>query len=149
MSQAKAAETMAHVERLDPLLQALPLLEPAWKQRIQAADSDRALATYQKLFDAAPLRAAVRAAKARQLLAVMDEPGDPKAPAELDGERPHAVRVTLTEMESGNVRLRYRGNVDPSWISERTRAEYASGIDGCALALDLRNAVLGRVATAQ
>jgi hypothetical protein len=91
----------------------------------------------------------VRAAKARQLLAVMDEPGDPKAPAGLDGERAHAVRVTLTEMGSGQVRLRHRGAVDPSWLSANTRAEYASGIDGCALAVDLRNAVLGRVATAQ
>jgi hypothetical protein len=79
----------------------------------------------------------------------MDEPGDPKAPAELDGERAHAVRVTLTEMESGQVRIRYRGAVDPSWLSANARAEHASGIDGCALALDLRNAVLGRIATAQ
>src|SRR5688572_10624831 len=38
LSQAKAAEAMAHVERLDPLLQTLPLLEPAWQKRIQAAD---------------------------------------------------------------------------------------------------------------
>ena len=89
------------------------------------------------------------AAKARQLLAVMDEPGDPKAPAELDGERPHAVRVTLTDLSSGQIRLRYRATVDPSWLSPTTRAEYASGIDGCALAVDLRNALLGRVAIAQ
>jgi hypothetical protein len=143
LSQGAAATSMAHVERLDPLLQALPLLEPAWQKRIQAAESDRALAGYQKLFDVAPVRAAVRAAKARQLLAVMDEPGDPKAPAELDGERPHAVRVTLIDLTSDQIRLRYRGLVDPSWLSAPARAQHASGIDSCALALDLRSALLG------
>jgi hypothetical protein len=144
LSQGKSAASVAHVERLDPLLQALPLLEPAWQKRILMAESAPALAGYQKLFDVAPIGAAVRAAKARQLLAVLDEPGDPKAPAELDGERAHAVRVTLTDLASGQIRLRYRGSVDPSWLSAAARAEYASGIDGCALALDLRNAVLGR-----
>jgi hypothetical protein len=144
LSQGKGAAAMAHVERLDPLLQALPLLGPAWRERIETAESAVALAGYQKLFDVAPIGAAVRAAKARQLLAVMDEPGDPKAPAELDGERAHPVRVTLTDLSTGQIRLRYRGSVDPTWLSAAARAEYASGIDGCALALDLRNAVLGR-----
>jgi len=144
LTKATASTVMAHVERLDPLLQALPLLDPSWKGRIEAAENAAALATYQKLFDVAPLPSAVRAAKARQLLAVMDEPGDPTVPAELDGERRHAVRVTLTDLSSGQVRLRYRGAVDPSWLSEGARAEHASGIDGCSLALDFRKAVLGR-----
>lgn len=149
-AKARAGQTrtgvtaMAHVERVDVLLRALPLLDRAWQERVRTAETSRAVASYEKLFAAAPIRAAVRAAKARQLLAVMDEPGDPKAAAELDGERPHPVRVVLTDLNTGQVRLRYRGTVDPSWLSAGARAEYASGIDSCALALDLRSAVLGR-----
>jgi hypothetical protein len=132
----------AHIERLDPLLQALPLLGRSWQQRVLAADSASALDSYRKLFEAAPIPAAVRAAKARQLLAVMDEAGPPGAPTELDGERPHPVRVVLLDLLSGELRLRFRRDVDPSFISPAVRAEYASAIDSCALAFDLRQAVL-------
>lgn len=131
----------AHVERLDPLLQALPLLGPSWQERVLAADSSSLLSSYRKLFDAAPIAAAVRAAKARQLLAVMDEAGPPGAPTELDGERPHPVRVVLLDLLSGELLLRFRRDVDPSFISSAARAEYAAAIDSCALAFDLRRAV--------
>jgi hypothetical protein len=72
---------------------------------------------------------------------VVDEPGDAKAAAELDGERPHAVRVIVTDLASDQLQLRFRHDVDPSWLSAGARAEYASGIDSCALALDLRAAL--------
>jgi hypothetical protein len=134
-------QAAAHVERLEPLLQALPLLGPAWQQRVQAAETASALRGYRKLLEVAPIRAAVRAAKARQLLLVVDEPGDAKAAAELDGESPHAVRVIVTDLASDQLQLRFRHDVDPSWLSAGARAEYASGIDSCALALDLRAAL--------
>jgi hypothetical protein len=130
----------AHIERLDPLLQALPLLGPSWQERVLAADSASVLSSYRKLFDAAPIAAAVRAAKARQLLAVMDEAGPPGAPTELDGERPHPVRVVLLDLLSGELLLRFRRDVDPSFISTAARAEYAGAIDSCALAFDLHQA---------
>jgi hypothetical protein len=40
------------------------------------------------------------------------------------------------------VRLRFRGDVDPNWLSDGARAQYASGIDSCALAFDLRQVLL-------
>jgi hypothetical protein len=36
--------------------------------------------------------------------------------------------------------LRLRRRVDPGWISPAVRAEYASGIDSCVLALDVHAA---------
>lgn len=139
-AQSKSLEVTQHVERLAPLLQALPLMGHDWTRRIQAAETAPALQTLQKLVDAAPLAAAVRAAKARQLLLVLDEPGAGSGPSELDGERPHPVRVVLTDLTSGEARLRFRHGVDPAWLSDQARAQYASGIDSCALAMDLRRA---------
>lgn len=139
-AQSKSAEVSPHVERLAPLLQALPLMGRDWARRIEVAETALALQTLQKLVDAAPLAAAVRAAKARQLLLVVDETGAGTGPTELDGERAHPVRVVLTDLASGEARLRFRQSVDPSWLSDQARAQYASGIDSCALAMDLRRA---------
>lgn len=141
-----SARSWAHVERLEPLLKVLPLLEPAWRERVEKTSGRPELASLRRLFSAAPVAAAERAAKARQLLAVVDEPGDLRTPAELDGERPHAVRIALTDLSRGKVELAYRGAVDPGWLSAATRAEYASGIDSCSLALDLRQALLAEPA---
>jgi hypothetical protein len=138
---ARGMEAHAHVQRLAPLLDVLPLLGGDWQARVVAAESAAVLSDYRKLIEGAPIRAAVRAAKARQLLLVLDEPGDTKTPAELDGERPHAVRVVLSNLADGNVELRFRKQVDPEWLSASTRAEYAASIDSCALAMDLREAL--------
>lgn len=138
---ARGMEEHAHVQRLAPLLDVLPLLGADWQARVVAAESATVLSNYRKLIEGAPIPAAVRAAKARQLLLVLDEPGDPTTPAELDGERPHAVRVVLSNLTDGNVELRFRKHVDPAWLSPPTRAEYAAGVDSCALALDLRTAL--------
>jgi len=139
-AQGKGMQVTAHVERLAPLLQVLPLLEREWAQRVQAAESLSALQKLQTLLDAAPLEAGVRAAKARQLLLVADETLTATGPTELDGERAHSVRVALVELSSGETRLRLRRGVDPSWLSEATRAQFAGGADGCALAMDIRQA---------
>jgi hypothetical protein len=139
-ARGSSMQLASHVERVAPLLQALPLFGRDWHERIEAAPTLPALRTLAELIQAAPLTAAVRAAKARQLLLVLDEPGTPTSVVELDGERPHAIRVVLVDLNRGDTRLRFRGNVDPSWLSDATRAQYASGVDGCALALDLRQA---------
>jgi hypothetical protein len=50
----------------------------------------------------------------------------------------------LSDLTSGQLLLRFRRGVDPSWLSPAARAEYASGIDSCALAFDLREALAGQ-----
>ena len=125
------------IERIQAALISVPLLLPEWQARVRAADLPE-LTKLAAVFDKAPLGAAKRALKAELLLLVLDEPGDTAGPTELDGERAHWVRVQLVELTSGAVPLRLRLRVDPSWISPATRAEHASGIDSCALALDVR-----------
>jgi hypothetical protein len=137
-AQGPSMQVTTHVERAAPLLLALHLLGKDWRERIEHAEDLRNL---EKLLDAAPLPAAVRAAKARQLLLVLDETASAKGPTELDGERAHAVRVVLVDLTNGEVRLRFRHDVDPSWLSDNARAQFAAGIDSCALAMDLRKAV--------
>jgi len=141
-AQSKSSlQVSAHVERLAPLLQALPLLGRDWTERVKSAETSEAVETLAKLVAAAPLAAAVRAAKARQLLLVLDETAAATGPTELDGERAHPVRVALVDLSNGESRLRFRGKVDPSGLSDQARAQYASGIDSCALAVDFRHAV--------
>jgi hypothetical protein len=141
-AQSKSTlQASAHVERLAPLLQALPILGRPWADRVRGTETSEAVEKLAKLVAAAPLTAAVRAAKARQLLLVLDETAAATGPTELDGERAHPVRVVLVDLVSGESRLRFRGKVDPAWVSDQARATYASGIDSCALALDFRHAV--------
>jgi hypothetical protein len=140
---AKVRETTAHVERLQAALVGLPYLAPAWEARLREAENQLELDKLTRAFDHAPLEAAKRAAKSSQLLFVLDEPGDGTGPTELDGERPHQVRVHLVDLESQQLLLRLRRRVDPAWISPGLRAEYAGAIDSCALALDVRESVTG------
>lgn len=149
-SKARAAnagdERMApasHVERLHDAILGFPILSPAWEERVAAADTRAKLKPLKTIFSRAPLRAAKHAAKAELLLYAIDEPGDGKGPTELDGERPHHVRVGLVELATEKLLLRLRRRVDPGWLSDRARAEYASGIDSCGLALDVRAEVTG------
>jgi hypothetical protein len=143
-AQGPSMQVAAHIERVEPLLRALPFLEPAFKARVVAAETSAAVATLRRYFEAAPVQAAVRAAKARQLLLVIDEPSTAKGPSELDGERPHAVRVVLTDLRNDELRLRLRRDVDPGWLTDNARAQFASGIDSCSLALDVRAALSAR-----
>ena len=90
---------------------------------------------------AAKLDETAAAARARLVLFVMDEPGGPGGVTELDGERPHDVRVTLFDLEQRSALLRIRRRVDPSTFSDRARASHASRLDACALSFDIRETV--------
>lgn len=132
----------AHIERLYDAFAGLPFFTPDWEARVRAADRLQ-LDRLQSNFQRAPLAGAQRAARARRLLFVIDEPSPANVPAELDGERPHHVRIGLLDLATGKALLRLRRYVDPSWLSEATRAEYASAVDSCVLALDVHAAVSG------
>lgn len=130
-----------HVSRLFDMLAGAPFFEPAWANQVRSSRSREELVEWNQHLNRAPMAAARRAFKARLLLVAMDEPGDPAAPAELDGERPHQVRVGVVDLASNKELLRLRRKVDPSWLSTSTRAEFARGVDDCSLALDVRKAV--------
>lgn len=130
-----------HVERLGAAFEGLPTLLPSFRDGIAEADDRFELRRYERAFDAAPLESAKRALSASLLLVLIDEAGKPNSLTELDGERPHAVRVGLVDLTRDRVLLRLRREVDPTWLSSARRPEYARGADSCTLALDVRNAV--------
>ncbi len=132
----------AQISPLFSLLAVAPLWGPAWRDSVKSASSAE-LEALTKVFRRAPVKSGVLAAKATQLLLVLDAPADLTAPAELDGERPHLVRVSLIDLRTEQVRLRLRRAVDPGWLGAAARAEYASRIDGCSLALSVRAAANG------
>lgn len=132
----------AHVHRLYDLLSGIPLLQPAWRARVRGATKMRELSQLERELRAARLDETAAAARARLVLFVLDEPSGPGGITELDGERPHDVRVTLVALEQPKPLLRVRRHVDPSAFSDRGRAGHASGLDACALSYDVRQAAL-------
>jgi hypothetical protein len=101
----------------------------------------RDLSRLERELHAAKLDETTAAARARLVLFVVDEPSAPGGVTELDGERPHDVRVTLVSLEQPKPLLRVRRRVDPSVFSDRGRANHASALDSCALSFDVREAV--------
>jgi hypothetical protein len=140
---APMQEATRHVHRLGDALLGLPILRSEWRSNIEDAEDHQSLGHWKSTFDLAPLRGAQRAAKASLLLVVVDEPGEGPGPTELDGERPHFVRVSLVDLVSNRRLLQLRRHVDPSFISTEHRSRYARGADGCALAYEVHQAVAG------
>jgi hypothetical protein len=136
-------QVASHVERLIGALLALPLLTPEFRAQIAAAPSELELERLERQLERAPLKSARRAFKSELFLFAIDEPGGAGGPTELDGERPHHVRVGLVDLTAGKLLFYLRRHVDPSFISPAMRAEYAGAIDSCALGLDVHAAVSG------
>ena len=132
-----ATAPLPNVYRLAEAYTADLLLAPQFEARVASAD-ERELGVLEHRVERARLGEVKKALAAILLLAIFDEPGDPKVAADLDGERPHDVRVEIVDLQSSKVLLRSRKHVDPSAWSATSRAEWASGMDSCALAFDVR-----------
>jgi hypothetical protein len=141
---AGVEQRTANVRLLHEAEAGVPFLSPPWEERVHAAREPAEIARLGKELDRAPLAAAKKALRAEVLIAALDEPGDGHGPTELDGERPHDVRVAVVDLAADKVLVRARLHVDPSWITTKVRSEYAAGIDACALAMDVRSAVAAR-----
>lgn len=127
----------SHVRRLHELEVGLPFLAPEVLRRAEKEMDLPTLLKTKRDLDRAPIDAAKRGARARLLLAAMDEPGE--GTTELDGERKHHVRVVLVEVLTGARLLDVRKLVDPAWISAEARPMHARAYDSCLLAKDLRS----------
>lgn len=119
----------------------LPYLQRGYKDKIEKAEDSSDLLRLRRDLERAPLAQAVEAAKSPLLLVVLDEPGAGAGPTELDGERTHWVRVGLLDLKQERTIMSTRRLVDPSWISLAKKSAYASGLDSCQLAFDIRESV--------
>ena len=126
----------ASVRRLEVAVAGLAFLEPAWEERVRAAEADD-LGGLRRQIDRAPIETAKLAAKSSALIFAVDEAGEGQGPTEIDGERPHAIRLEIVDLALAKVLLRAKKRVDPAWISVDRRPEYASKLDSCAFAFDV------------
>jgi hypothetical protein len=133
---AEAELRAANVRRLEVALVGLPFLLPAWETKVQMAEADD-LGNLRREIDRAPIERAKLAAKSSSLIFALDEAGDGQGPTEIDGERPHAIRLELVDLTRAIVLLRVKKRVDPAWISVDRRPEYAGKLDSCAFAFDV------------
>lgn len=134
----------SNVRSLHDAIVGLPFLSPTWSNKVKASTDRAEIAQLRKDLENAPIEHTKQAAKAGLLLVAIDEPRDGPGPTELDGERPHFVRVALIDVgtpSSARVLLSVRKRVDPSWISQPKRPTYALGLDSCALAFDIHEMV--------
>lgn len=131
----------SNARRLNDAIVGLPLLLPPWSERVRNAADPPELSRLRSELARTPIERTKQAAKAELLVVAIDEPGDGKGPTELDGERPHPVRLALVDLSSAKPLLRMRFSVDPSWISNARKPTYASGLDSCALAFDVHQSV--------
>lgn len=143
LSHVKAvAETIdvrtSNVVLLRDVEKGAPFLLPPWSARLASASTMQALAQLRYDLDHAPIEEAAKGLRARQLLAVGDEPAVGGGFTELEGDRDHAARVVLIDLASGAPLLRLRRRVDCSWITEARRRKWSLALDGCLLAVDAR-----------
>ena len=127
--------------RLGDAEHALAILSPAFETKVLAAGDQRELSVRKAEMDRIPLARARSALRASIVIAAADEDGAPGTPAELDGERPHDVRLVIVDLDAGHVLVRLRRRVEPSEWSQGARAEHAIGLDGCAFAFAAREAI--------
>jgi hypothetical protein len=129
-----------HARRLHDAAAGLKQLLSPWEERVRSAPELRDLDRIKSELGKVAVADAKRATQAELLIAAMDEADEP-GPADLDGERPHQVRVAVIDLRAGKVLLRTRKRVDPNWLAASTRSTFASAVDGCALAFDVRASV--------
>jgi hypothetical protein len=136
---------MHDVYRLEEAEAVSPLLQPQWVEKVRLAPEQGSLASLRREFEKAPFERGKKALEAGVLVAVMDESNRGGGPTELDGERAHEVRVAIVDLVASTVLLRTRKRVDPAWISEARRSEYAGALDACTSAIDVRERATGQV----
>jgi hypothetical protein len=134
------ANVAEHVHRLHDAESGLKQILAPWEERIRNASELRDIDHVKFDLGKVPVEETKRALRAELLIAALDEP-DEAGPADLDGERPHQVRVALIDLRAGKIVLRTRQRVDPNWLAAATRSNFASAVDGCALALDIRSGI--------
>lgn len=101
------------------------------------AEHMRQLRELRSRLEGAQIAQRARAASARTLLLVIDEPVPRGVPRDFDGEAPHDVRVVLVDLDTGEEHLRVRRHVNPVWISEKSRLSASRALDSCKLAREL------------
>jgi hypothetical protein len=135
-----APPVVASIYRLQDLTLSLNMLRPEFTDQLVHTQSLPMVQELSRAWAAAKVEQRVLSTHAQLLVAVLDEPKTPGTPVELDGAADHWARVVVIDLVSGAPLLRIRKHLDPSWVTERRRPEYAARLEACRLAFDVRHA---------
>lgn len=139
-------EFTGNVHRAHDALLSLRLLDPSIDRQIERAEELPLVVHLQHLFDEARLDERLPAVFGEVLIAVLDGPKVANTPVELDGASVHRARLVVVDIsrENAQVLLRTHFDLDPGWVSERRRHQYAQSLEGCRMAYDVRTALAHR-----
>jgi len=144
-----------NVRRLHDAAEGLYVLGSGFHERVVAADKPTVLKQLEKELAEAPVAAGMWAATAELALIVVDEqPAGMPAPKPAPGreespllarieERPHEARVAVVDLLDDKLLVRIRRRLDASERFPKARALHVAAVQGCGLALDVRDAAEG------
>ena len=136
---AMVDELTGSTRRLFELEAGARLLSPSFDAAIDAAKSGPELDRLDVIIRSVSTDTAARGGQAELLLVVVDDPPGAR-PTEPDNERPHPARVALIDLAARKPLLLLRRPVGGAPLAKANRALYAAAADGCALAVDVREA---------
>ncbi len=125
------------IQRLGDAALGLRFVASDWIKHVADATTIETIGAYRGDFDLVSFERMRGALRAEVMIAVMDEAGTTLGPTEMDGERPHPLRLVVWDLAANAPLLRRRATVDPSGFSASARSEYASALDGCGFAYDV------------
>lgn len=138
-----AQEYTSNLHRVHDALVTLRVLDPAIDRQIERAEELQPVLSLQHTWEQARVDERLPAVFGEVVIALLDEPKLPNTPVELDGASVHGVRLVVVDVsrEQDLVLLRTHFDLNPSWVSERRRPQYAQGLEGCRMAYDVRTAL--------
>jgi hypothetical protein len=116
------------------------LLAETYDDQVTQANELESVLELQAMWDRARVEERLPAVFAEVLIALLDEPKLPDTPVELDGATVHKVRVFIADLSRDQEKVLFRGSYDmnPNWVSERRRHQYAQALDSCRIAAEVR-----------
>jgi hypothetical protein len=138
-----AQEYTSNLHRVHDALVTLRVLDPAIDRQIERAEELQPVISIQHTWDQAHIDERLPAVFGEIVIALLDEPKVKDTPVELDGASVHGVRLIVVDIsrEQDQVLLRTHFDLNPSWVSERRRHQYAQGLEACRMAYDVRTAL--------
>lgn len=127
---------------------AFAFVDSGFEHEVAQVDRMKHLLSLRRELREQKLDQAARSRQVRLFVSVFDEPKERGAAADFDGEAPHFLRISMIDLDTPRVWWRARRQVDPQWISEKSRLAYSRELDSCRLAYELRQELSAALPTA-
>jgi hypothetical protein len=134
-------EQLVNIHSAFDAIVTLQLFEPSFDAQVEQAEELKPVLDLQHMWNKAHVDERLPAVFAEVLIALLDEPKVENTPVELDGASVHNVRVIVADLSRDKEKMLFRARyaMDPSWVSERRRHQYAQALGSCRVASEVRN----------